>query len=97
LEALVARKTIDLTSLIETVNYRNRNSKVAPEVREGWNSLLESALHGAGVYSGFNYLREKDVPEGEKPGIVFDHSVSKDHQFPDPSRRFYNVHPKLQK
>lgn len=66
---MARRKTVNLKELIEEVNTRNRCSTCRPDIREGWNTLLESFLHGAGVYSGFFYLAPEQIPEGQLPGI----------------------------
>ena len=86
---MVQRKTVEVAKLIATVNRRNIHSVCSPEVREGWNSLLEMVLHATGNYKGFHYLYQKDVPVGEKPGIIFDESEAHNHQYPDETRRAY--------
>ena len=68
------RKTFDIVQLILTVNLRNAASTCSAEVRAGWNSLLESVLHAAGLYVGFNYLGSEHLTgsaEFEEPGIRF--------------------------
>lgn len=70
----MARKTADILKLIKLVNERNATSTCDPKVREGWNSLLESILHEAGVYVGFGYLYQKNLRESaasSPPGIEF--------------------------
>lgn len=54
------RKTIDVQMLKDIVNRRNKNSTCAPDIREGWNSLLEEALNKTGNYKGFRYT-EPDI------------------------------------
>lgn len=89
------RKTVDVAFLLAKVNWINSTSKVAAPVRSGMNSLLETVLHEAGVYQGFSYLYEHEVPKGEKPGIIFDESPAHAHQYPDNTRVRYSVHPSI--
>ena len=70
----MARKTFDIAKLIHTVNIRNNRSTCDASVRQGWNSLLESVLHAADVYAGFNYLEQsqlRDSAQNSEPGIRF--------------------------
>lgn len=64
-------------------------------MRKGIISLMADLLTGAGAYAGFRYLTAGDVPEGEKPGIIFDESDQRAHQYPDPTRIAYYTHRKL--
>ena len=94
------RKTFDVITMIDDVNARNRKSVVSADVRNGWNSLLETLLHDTGNYAGFNYLEASEVPEGALPGIVWaqnQNGARYAKSFPDESRRFYYVHRKLRK
>lgn len=84
----MARKTFRITDMIDKVNKRNKEGKHAPELRHGWNSLLESMLHDAGCYSGFGYYTADQVPAGQKPGLIKGATLA-ENQFPDESRRFY--------
>lgn len=68
------RKTFDIAELLYTVNSRNAGSTCSPEVRQGWNSLLETVLHGADLYNGYGYLEQgnlKGSAVNSKPGIEF--------------------------
>ena len=68
------RKTFDIAELLHTVNRRNQSSTCSPEVRQGWNSLLETVLHGADLYNGYGYLMQTDLKDSavnSKPGIEF--------------------------
>jgi hypothetical protein len=85
----MARKTFNVAQLVETVNRRNRHSNCTPDVRQGWNSLLEEVLLEAGQYKGYNYLRFDDVAEDVLPGIILNHRGEGEHEFPDETRRFY--------
>ncbi len=68
------RKTFDIAELLYTVNSRNAGSTCSPDVRQGWNSLLETVLHGADLYNGYGYLEQKDLKGSavnSRPGIEF--------------------------
>lgn len=82
-----ARKTFDVKNLIAIVNERNKNSICSPDVRQGWNDLLDSILHATGNYNGFGYLQETSVPKGQKPGMAKDEKG--ENIFPDPTRIYY--------
>jgi hypothetical protein len=83
------RSTVSIKGLIEQVNAQNRLSTCAPQVREGWNSILEGVLHAGNVYAGFGYLTHAEVPSGHPAGIVHeDDGVV----FPDETRRYYIIH-----
>ena len=91
------RKTVRITDMIDNVNRKNENSTCSSDVRRGWNGLLADVLHATGMYAGFGYLREGHVPEGHKPGIIFDSSPEHKHEYPDESRVFYYYSRKLGK
>jgi len=91
----MARKTHPIRKLIDEVNKRNKHSTCERSKRDGWNSLLESVLHDAGVYAGFGYYEARELPNNHPPGIIRDPSGGTDHTFPDESRVFYYVDPKL--
>jgi len=65
----MARKTLSVETLRSEVNRRNRESTCSPEVRQGWNSILESMLMATGNYRGFRFLTPDKVPDGKAPGI----------------------------
>jgi len=66
------RSTVNISELIEEVNRLNRESvKLAPDLRHGWNVLLENILHKAGAYAGFGHYRQDELPETELAGIVW--------------------------
>jgi hypothetical protein len=88
------RRTVKVTRLIEIVNRHNRDSKGDPGIRRGANTLLETVLHESGVYAGFGYLTEQEVPAGELPGIVRGNEIAPN-QFPDETRVFYYQHRRL--
>ena len=93
------RKTVAIEAIVTEVNRRNTGSTCDPEVRRGWNSLLEILLIDANQYGGFCYLQKDEVPKGYDPGIVWangttPHSYPKGlketgHAFPDETRRHY--------
>ena len=91
------RTTIKIKTLIEGVNCRNVISTCAPEVRKGWNLMLESILHEARVYRGFSYLPANSVPEGHAPGITFFENTdgSGGAIMGDETRRVYFISTKL--
>jgi hypothetical protein len=64
-------------------------STCKPEVRRGWNSFLENVLCHVDAYKGFFFLTAKDVPIGEKPGIIPNHDNPGLTEFPDETRRNY--------
>ena len=90
----MARKTVKIKLLIDKVNDLNRTSLVSPEIRIGWNSLLEDILHEADVYHGFAYLNQDEVPKGQLPGVVYG-DKPENNEFPDDSRRYFFCHGKL--
>lgn len=63
------RKTVKVVELVKEANLMLRNSTCEPEVRQGVINFLEHFLHETGSYKGVAYLTEKEVPEGQKPGI----------------------------
>lgn len=65
------RKTFSIAGVLYEINQKNQSSTCDPQVRQGWNSMLESILMAADVYSGFGYLDFADVPQGQSPGIRF--------------------------
>jgi hypothetical protein len=93
----MARKTVDLVTMIVKVNERNKLSTCAPDVRRGWNDLLETLLLENGVYAGFSYLSKSDVPAGHAPGILAerrgdDFTVEQRFEGCDETRRHYHFH-----
>ena len=83
------RKTVYIAKMIQEVNRRNVESTCSPEVRRGWNALLEGFLHDNGVYEGFRYLEAKELGDVE-PGIAKDENGN--NVFPDESRVAYYFH-----
>lgn len=65
------RKTLSIAKVLFDINRKNALSTVDAKVRQGWNSLIESILMAADVYSGFGYLETADLPQGHEPGIRF--------------------------
>ena len=82
----MGRKTCPVVDIAKLVNEQNRCSTCSPLIREGWNTLLEEILHDTGNYRGYGYLRSKDVPKGELPGIDGEEG---NFTHPDETRRFY--------
>lgn len=81
-----SRKTVDVDEFRIKVNDMIALSTCSPEGRKGMMLVLEEVLHSTNNYRGFGYLRQKDVPEGELPGIV---DVENGFEFPDPTRVQY--------
>lgn len=89
------KKTIHISELIDEVNRRNAESECSPEVRRGWNSLLEAMLHQNNVYEGFRHLNEDQVPAGSEPGVRINDKTNTGFEFPDESRVYYFKHKSL--
>jgi hypothetical protein len=64
-------KTVKIAEILQTVNTRNELSTCSREMRQGWNSLVESILMAANVYIGFGYLTSIEIPQGKLPGISY--------------------------
>ncbi|MCK9600958.1 MAG: hypothetical protein M0R06_18090 [Sphaerochaeta sp.] len=82
------RKTVTIQTIVDEVNHRNKVSTCNPQVREGWNALLEGILLETDTYGGYRYLEQCAVPEGQLPGIV---RTMGDPIFPDETRRVYRM------
>ena len=65
----MARKTISVDYMKDTINKLLATSYCSPDVREGMISALTELLCSTGNYNGFRYLTETEVPFGLKPGI----------------------------
>jgi len=78
-------KTITIQDLVEIVNEINKESGTL-ELRKTCNHILETVLKKTDNYRGYIYLSDKDIPEGEKPGII---ETQTGYTFPDESRRYY--------
>ena len=81
------KKNISVEFLINEVNRINRFSTVEPEVRQGWNTLLETILFKTDNYAGFGYLTEKELPKGVLPGIIF--TPDEQPTYPDETRKVF--------
>lgn len=86
------RSTADIETLVDEINDRNRGSTCDSKVRDGWNHLMETILLKAGVYAGFSYLTQAEVPLGHRPGIIYGNPQGEvtDNQYPDESRRIFH-------
>ena len=69
------RKTVKVDELIDQANLMLRVSTCDPEVRQGIINFLEHFLWETGNYKGFRYLLQEEVPEGEKPGVVYENGL----------------------
>lgn len=83
------KKTVNIKWLVEEINRKNRESTCPRDVRNGWNSLLETIMMQANVYNGHSFLKADEVPAGHLPGIVRD--GEKNLILPDDSRRVYFI------
>jgi len=68
----MARKTIDVEDLVNTVNHILRSHVGSAEKRQGMMNVVEYVLHKTGNYKGFRYLMSDEVPAGELPGIRYE-------------------------
>lgn len=91
------RKTLPVTEIIDSANFILATSKgeSGAALRAGVVSFAGQLIMKANAYVGFRYLSTEDVPEGEKPGIIFDESDRRAHQYPDTTRIAYYTDPKL--
>jgi hypothetical protein len=69
------RKTFSVAQALFDINQKNQLSTCSAEVRQGWNSMIETILMAAEVYTGFGYLRSPDLPTGQKAGIRFTNAM----------------------
>jgi len=65
----VARKTVSVDYMKDTINKLLATSYCSPDTREGMISALTELLCATGNYKGFRYLTESEVPFGLRPGI----------------------------
>jgi hypothetical protein len=65
----MARKTVSVDYMKDTINKRLATSYTNSDTREGMISALVEILHSTGNYNGFRYLTESEVPLGARPGI----------------------------
>jgi len=66
------RKTIKIEKIIEMGNKILQDDIHDPEFRSGVKLMLENILHESGTYRGFCFLTQKEVPQGEAPGIHYE-------------------------
>lgn len=83
------RKTVNIADVVMWGNSQLEKSECAPTGRQGVCNLIETILHNSGVYDGFGYLTQSEVPRGEKPGIERDKDGKA--TFPDETRRRYYI------
>ena len=85
----MARKTIEVTALVDIVNGMCKDSVAASkDIRQGAMFLLEEALHETGNYRGFRYLLKDEVSDGV-PGVNYLNGLP----HPDYTARFANTDP----
>jgi len=75
---MAKRKTIKIETIVKDVNFRNRGSYCNKEIRQGWNSFVESLLCATGNYHGFSYIPKDSMLVNEDPGIDDDQNVIDD-------------------
>ena len=81
----VARKTVDIDSLIQYANGFLSARGGSRESRYGIICMIEMALNKANRYRGFYYLGEDEVASDELPGIRWENYDN------DRSARFENT------
>jgi hypothetical protein len=64
----MARKTIEVGTLLYRVNYFLKNDKGSADEREVMCSFIEGILQDSGNYEGFRYLDEKEYA-GQAEGL----------------------------
>lgn len=65
----MARKTVNVSTMLYEVNKALATSVCSPDTRHGMITLLEIMLHQAGCYQGYRPLHEHEVPKGHLPAI----------------------------
>jgi len=85
----MARKTIDVASLVRSANHRLAHGDDSPEFRAGICSLVEHALLRTDNYHGFRYLTSTDVERGEAVAIGITRDENGEPSYPDETRRTY--------
>ena len=73
---MAKRKTVEVSSIKDQINFMLANSRCPVEGRKSMMVILENVLMDTKNYNGFRYLGEKEVPAGEMPGI-FDSQYEK--------------------
>jgi hypothetical protein len=86
----MARKTVSVDFVRDTVNKALATGYCGADVREGMRAVLCEVLHSTGNYRGFRCLTESEVPLGHKPGIRWvDHDDKFDFTDTDDTRVHY--------
>ena len=70
------RKTIEVSDLKTQINFMLANSRCSVDGRRSMMVIIETVLMDTKNYKGFVFLGEKEVPDGEFPGI-FDSQYAK--------------------
>lgn len=65
----MARKTVEIATMLDMVNNALATSTCSPDIREGMITVLETMLHQAGRYKGYRHLHWNEVPKGHLPAI----------------------------
>lgn len=80
------RKNIPVKEFVNMGNQILRDCRENADFRKGVFLVMEEVLMQTGQYQGFRYLTEKEVPEGEDPGVK---TVDGEMKFCDGTRRAY--------
>lgn len=87
---MAKRTTIKVAIVTEIANRLLAFSTKTQAFREGVAALLEAILSETDNYNGFAYLRQHQVTDDQLPGIIFDETPARNHQYPDATRRKYS-------
>lgn len=68
----MAKKTISVQALKDTINSCLKDSTCDVKVRDGMIFTLEHVLFETGNYAGYRYLLQSEVPDGAQPGVNYE-------------------------
>jgi len=86
------RKTVNVESLVKTVNNMLACSTCSADMRQGMINVLEGVLHDARAYTGYRHLQSDEIPAGELPGVNFEtNNLGNRFLCPDITARFANT------
>lgn len=89
------KKTVKIAEIVDYANGYLCAAGPSREARHAIINMVEHALHAASAYDGYRYLVSGEVPEGFEPGMRLKPSQkptwSPEFEFPDDSRRHYNL------
>ena len=85
----MARKTVEIDKIKRMANeYFCNSGDQFRDARRFLQAFVESILHDADAYRGFNYLTKEQSKPGHTIGVVHDFETGK-HTFPDDSRVYF--------